>query len=498
MISVVIPALNEAKTIADLIRFAQRSHQVSEVIVIDDGSIDGTPELAQAAGATVLRSTMLGKGASMKDGMLAATADVVVYLDGDLSALENHLIERLAAPILSKRADFVKAKFSRSGGRVTKLTAKPLLQVFFPELAWIDQPLGGIVAARKQVLKQLSFELDYGVDVALLIDAWASGATISEIEVGHIEHSSRPLDHLAEMASQVVRAIFDRALRYKRFSSARIAQVAEVDRRRQAELAAVLDKIGEPERIALVDMDGTLLKDRFVVELAKRVEKLKDLLQFLDHPTMDAVARTLAIAKLFAKTPLSVFHETAQSLTLTPGAEDMVVGLRKAGYRVGIVTDSYHFAADIVRRRVFADFTVAHVMKHQDGAATGELVLSPFMLHRRGCTQHRYCKANVLQNLSERTGVPALDFVAIGDGLNDLCMLKMAGTSFAVNTQVEDVRRAAHHRIEGDLAQILPILAGEIYPMNSMVGGFVEGVIATSGGFGLGAESITGSATTRG
>lgn len=463
MISVVIPALNEAKTIVRLIQFAMRGHHVSEVIIIDDGSIDGTPELAAAAGATVLRSTMLGKGASMKDGMLAANTELVVYLDGDLSGLENHLIERLTAPLLSQRADFVKAKFSRSGGRVTKLTAKPLLQVFFPELTWIDQPLGGIVAARKDVLSKLTFELDYGVDVALLIDAWASGARISEVEVGHIEHQSQPLEKLADMASQVSRAIFERALTHQRFSGARVAEVAELERRRQAELGVLLEKIGEPERIALVDMDGTLLKDRFVLELAKHTGKQKDLAPYLDHPTLDAETRTHAIARIFSGVPLADFHETALSLALAAGAEELVVGLRKAGYRVGIVTDSYHFAADIVRRRVFADFTVAHVMKYQDGVATGELVLSPLMLHRRGCKQHRYCKSNVLQNLSERTGVPALDFVAIGDGLNDLCMLKMAGTSFAVNTELKEVRRNAQHCINGNLTQILPLVATEIY-----------------------------------
>lgn len=478
MISVVIPALNEAQTIVSLIGFALRSHQVSEVIVIDDGSIDGTPELAEAAGATVLRSTMLGKGASMKDGMRAAKTEIIVYLDGDLSGLEEHLIERLAAPILSKRADFVKAKFSRASGRVTKLTAKPLLQIFFPELTWIDQPLGGIVAARKDVLSGLTFELDYGVDIALLIDAWASGAKISEVEVGHIEHQSQPLEKLGEMASQVVRAIFDRALIHERFASKRIAEVAEFERRKQAELGVLLGKIGEPERIALVDMDGTLLKDRFVVELAKRTGKWKELLPYLDHPTLDAETRTHAIARIFANTPLSVFHETAQSLALAPGAEDLVVGLRKAGYRVGIVTDSYHFGADIVRRRVFADFTVAHVMKHQDGAATGELLLSPLMLHRRGCKQHRYCKSNVLQNLSERTGVPLLDFVAIGDGLNDLCMLKMAGASFAVNTDLREVLRAAQHRIQGNLTKILPLLDGETYPGEFPFTGLAEGTIA--------------------
>ena len=69
MISVIIPTLNESATITSMVQFARRKRLVSEVIVVDDGSIDGTPELAKAAGARVFTSTMLGKGASMEDGI---------------------------------------------------------------------------------------------------------------------------------------------------------------------------------------------------------------------------------------------------------------------------------------------------------------------------------------------------------------------------------------------------------------------------------------------
>src|SRR3990172_2532009 len=83
MISVVIPVLNESQTVRAVVEFALRHPKVSEVIVVDDGSIDGTPEVASQAGARVLTSTFLGKGASMEDGMWAAHNDVLLYLDGD-------------------------------------------------------------------------------------------------------------------------------------------------------------------------------------------------------------------------------------------------------------------------------------------------------------------------------------------------------------------------------------------------------------------------------
>jgi glycosyltransferase involved in cell wall biosynthesis len=72
MISVVIPVLNESDTIGQIVSFVRRDARVSEVLVVDDGSIDGTPELACDAGARVVTSTLLGKGASMEDGMWTA------------------------------------------------------------------------------------------------------------------------------------------------------------------------------------------------------------------------------------------------------------------------------------------------------------------------------------------------------------------------------------------------------------------------------------------
>ncbi len=118
-------------------------------------------------------------------------------------------------PILLGKADITKTKFSRASGRVTELTAKPLLNYFFPEISFA-QPLSGQFAAKKEALKRINFEKDYGVDVGIVIDADVLGLSVLEVDIGAIEHDMSPLEDLNLMANEVVRTIMDRANKYGR------------------------------------------------------------------------------------------------------------------------------------------------------------------------------------------------------------------------------------------------------------------------------------------
>jgi glucosyl-3-phosphoglycerate synthase len=457
MISVVIPVLNESPTVASVVSLARQAPGVAEVIVVDDGSIDGTPELAAQAGARVATSTLLGKGASMEDGVWAAQNEIVVFLDGDLSGIPDDLVSRITTPILEQKADFVKAQFSRSAGRVTMLTARPLLNTFFPELNQIEQPLGGIVASRRSLLRNLRFETDYGVDVALLLDIAMSGATVMQVDIGRIEHDNQSLDALGDMAKQVVRVILDRASRYGRLELQQVREIEEVERHAKAEMDFMLKNFGQVERLALFDMDGTLLKGRFVVNLAQRTNKVGELNDLLDRDDIPADDRTRRIAALFGGIPKEVFEEVARSVPLMPGAVELVIGLRKLGYRVGVVSDSFFSAADTVRRRVFADFSIAHLKKFRRGVATGEVTLSPAMQHPTGCREHTLCKLNVLLHVCEQLGLGAENVLAVGDGDPDVCMLAAAGMSVAFQPKTERVRTAARHVVSANLLEILAL-----------------------------------------
>ncbi|MHB1855088.1 MAG: glucosyl-3-phosphoglycerate synthase [Acidimicrobiales bacterium] len=232
VVSVCLPARDEEATIgaivATLVDELVPAGLVDEVLVIDDGSSDGTARVARAAGARVLRAGSLledrgggaGKGRAMWEGLFAASGDVLVYLDSDVCNFGGHFAVGLLGPLLTDPdIGFVKAFYDRplggqagEGGRVTELLARPLLSTLFPQLAGVVQPLAGECAARREVLEQLPFTHGYGVELGLLVDlAEAFGTDVlAQVDLGVRTHRNRPLSELSAQATAVLRAALDR------------------------------------------------------------------------------------------------------------------------------------------------------------------------------------------------------------------------------------------------------------------------------------------------
>lgn len=215
-VSVIIPAYNEEKTVARIIAAANKLNYVNEVIVVDDGSYDKTADEAKFAGATVIsHASNQGKGSAIKTGFKHSSGDIIAFIDGDIENLTSEMIDNIIRPIFDGKTDITKTKFIRESGRVTELTAKPLLKFFFPEINF-EQPLSGQFACKRSFLNKIKFEKDYGVDVGIVLDADVHGINIQEVDIGEIKHRMSPLSNLNEMANEVVRTIVDRAMEYGR------------------------------------------------------------------------------------------------------------------------------------------------------------------------------------------------------------------------------------------------------------------------------------------
>ena len=140
MVSVIIPALNEEKTIRQVIRQAKRNELVDEIIVVDDMSTDATVAEAGKENVKVITPTHVGKGESMREGMLMAKNEILVFLEADLPDYEEDIVGMLTAPLIRDEADFVKSYFERPAGRVAEILVKPMLEFFFPFffIFWVD------------------------------------------------------------------------------------------------------------------------------------------------------------------------------------------------------------------------------------------------------------------------------------------------------------------------------------------------------------------------
>ncbi len=412
-VSVVIPALNEAARIAQVVQFALADPATAEVVVVDDASIDDTAQLAQAAGARVIRSTLLGKGASMLDGVREARGEWIVFLDGDLSGLAPELITKMAGPLVHAHADFVKARFNRASGRVTELTAKPMLRVFFPELADVAQPLGGIVAASKALLLAQVFEDGYGVDVGLLIDVHRSGARVLEVDIGSLDHDSQALGDLALMANEVSRVIFTRAKAAGRLHVEQISAMFEAQRQAAALLPYVLLRRRSRTHVVLLDMDEAVAERPFLLAWAEAAG--------LAPSEQGAAARlTGADAAQHWARALKFRHRQhidacARTLPLRPGVVEWVRELKRQGCWVGLVSQHFLLPTEIIRKRVFADFAVANLLQFEADVCTGQVVLNPGFFAPDASADAHWDMAHVLHQLRHDATAPRVQQIwAIG------------------------------------------------------------------------------------
>jgi glucosyl-3-phosphoglycerate synthase len=229
-VSVCIPARNEEATVGAVVAAVARPHLlaaggsglVDEVLVVDDGSEDATAARAAAAGARVLRrSGAPGKGQAMRAAVEAAAGDLLVFLDADVEDTTESFVTGLLGPLLvHEDVALVKGCYERpiegrpgGGGRVTELVARPLLELLFPGLAAVRQPLAGETAAPRWALEKVGLDDGYGVELGLLIDVAARFGTrsIAQVDLGTRTHRNRPLDELRPQAVEVLRAGLARA-----------------------------------------------------------------------------------------------------------------------------------------------------------------------------------------------------------------------------------------------------------------------------------------------
>jgi glucosyl-3-phosphoglycerate synthase len=235
-ISVVIPARNEERTVGRVVGALRQAllvdtPLVDEIIVVDSDSTDGTARAAERAGGIVHRSRDIapslgsypGKGEALWKSLLVTQGDLLVFVDADLTRWGPHFVTGLVGPLLDsqphsgQQVQLVKGFYERvrterdgststEGGRVTELVARPLLSLWWPQLAGVVQPLAGEWAARRDLMESLSIPVGYGVELSTLLDTFTRYGldALAQVDLGSRAHSHQADHDLALMAAELL------------------------------------------------------------------------------------------------------------------------------------------------------------------------------------------------------------------------------------------------------------------------------------------------------
>ncbi len=284
-----LPALDEAATVGAIVAavveglVAVPRPLVDEVIVMDSGSTDRTPQVAAAAGARVLHrdgvlpelTPLPGKGEVMWRSLAATTGDLIVFVDADLEDFSAATVAGLLGPLLTDDSvALVKGFYDRplrdggsslanGGGRVTELVARPILNLHWPELAGVIQPLVGEYAARRSLLERLPFPTGYGIELAMLVDTLGLVGldAIAQVDLGVRHHRHQDEQSLGLMAAEIWQAALHRldpagrTLRPHGLA-ATLAQFARVD----GDYVATSHDVSVTERPPMVELRAELAR----------------------------------------------------------------------------------------------------------------------------------------------------------------------------------------------------------------------------------------------
>lgn len=281
-ISLALPALNEEETVGKVIKTVKRALMdavplLDEIVLIDSNSTDRTRDIAHELGLPVFIHQQLlpeygarrGKGEALWKSLLVTRGDIILWIDTDIVNIQPHFVYGLIGPLLLRpEIQLVKGFYQRplrvgnklqasGGGRVTELTARPLLNLLYPELSGLIQPLAGEYGGRRTALERLHFSSGYGVEIGLLIDTlelFGLGA-IAQVDLQERIHHNQPLEALSKMSFTIIQTVFRKLeRRYNHNFLEDMNQTMKLIRYEPGRFFLEVDEIAEQDRPPMLDI----------------------------------------------------------------------------------------------------------------------------------------------------------------------------------------------------------------------------------------------------
>jgi phosphoserine phosphatase len=226
-----------------------------------------------------------------------------------------------------------------------------------------------------------------------------------------------------------------------------------IARERGVDLALQVEDLARrTKRLVVFDMDSTLISIEVIDELA-RLHGVYDEVAAITARAMAGgmpyeESLQLRVAKL-AGLPVAKVLQLTADLPLSEGAEDLLRVLKGLGFKTAVISGGFSFAAEALRLRLGLDYAYSNTLEVKDGRLTGRVV-EPIVGPQR--------KADLLDAVAQREGIPLAQTIAVGDGANDLLMLERAGLGIAFHAKPKLVAAADTSVSKGGLDRMLYLL----------------------------------------
>jgi len=211
----------------------------------------------------------------------------------------------------------------------------------------------------------------------------------------------------------------------------------------------------KPKLVAF-DMDGTLIQGRLIEVISRKFGLTARVSSIQSDPSLLGYQKTRLIASLLKGIDEKEIIESIESIPIMHNADKIVTWFRKNGYKVGIITDSYTIAAQVVAKKLDLDFCSANELILRERKLTGEIHM-PLGWEKIGCPCNiSICKRFHLTHYARQYGVQIKDTIAIGDTRGDICMIKQAGLGIAFMPKDQDIIKQSKNIIHNpDLNEVL-------------------------------------------
>jgi glucosyl-3-phosphoglycerate synthase len=283
-ISLALPALNEEETVGNVLRTIKKALMtkvplLDEIVLIDSDSTDRTRQIAERLGVPVYIHQQLlpelgarrGKGEALWKSLLVTKGDLIAWIDTDIINIHPRFVYGVLGPLLlNRKVQFVKGFYRRplkvgdkvqagGGGRVTELTARPLLNLFYPELSGVVQPLSGEYAGRRSALEQATFFSGFGVETGLLIDVFERHglSAIAQVDLLERIHHNQELEALSKMSFAIIQTVLRKLeRRYERAIIEDVNKTMKLIRHDEDGYFLDVEEVAERERPPMVEVEA--------------------------------------------------------------------------------------------------------------------------------------------------------------------------------------------------------------------------------------------------